>query len=173
MKLVKPAKFKQLPKHQICCCNKMLFKFHRCSENMRSTICCTHVNAGYPFPLWRNYRMRARSESSQLAVWEYCDTSRSRQSNDLRVLIDGEKLPLWNVTKVRIVTARFANLGDLNEIWQHGCSRWHSMFCESYLFPFPDIWHSVTFRSQFSAPKMLRPGMDVPPVQPLVAPLYD
>jgi len=51
---------------------------------------------------------------------------RSRESNHMRVAIAGDKLRLK--PSLRFVTARFANLGDLDETSQLGSSRWHSTF---------------------------------------------
>jgi len=108
-------------------------------------------------PLWRNYRMRTKWESSQAWLSESIVTQPSvkphagggcwRHKRRLK-------------TSLRFVIALFANLGDLDEILQLDNSDWHSTFCKSQFLASADIWHFVvvTWHSNLH----LRPQNAVP-----------
>jgi len=112
-----------------------LCTFYRCSESMRNTAHCMHCERWIPVPLWRNYKMIRKSESSppwlsesvvtQQWVKPQAGTCRWRQKRRLE-------------TSLRFIIARCANLGDLDEI-----SQWHSTFCKLQLLASAEIWHFV------------------------------
>jgi len=94
--------------------------------------------------LWRNCRMRAKSESSQPCPSE----SIASQVTCGRCLLKTEA-PLLNAT--RFVSARFATICDLDEISQLGSSRWHSRFCIYYVtIPPTSIWRVRGLMSSLS-----------------------
>jgi len=122
-------------------------------------------------PLWRNYRMRTKWESSQAWLSEstvtqpwvkpYAGACCWRHKRRLK-------------TSLRFVIAPFANLGDLDEILQLGVSDWHSTFRKSQLLASTDIWHFVivTWHSNLNLrPQNAAPGdrcLPFPPSYPTV-----
>ena len=81
-----------------------------------------------PRPLWRNYRMRTKKESSQALLSESIVTQPSVKPH---AGAGHWKYKRRLNTSVMFVIAPFANFGDLDEILQLGISDWHSTFCES------------------------------------------
>ena len=100
--------------------------------------------------------MRAKSESRNPGYLKAL--SRNRESKHMRALIAGDRS---SVTSLRFVTARFANLGDLDEISQVGS--WHTTLCTFYSIPWQLTLrnHYATFRPQFVVLQVLRPRADV------------
>jgi len=79
-------------------------------------------------PLWRNYRMRTKWESSQPWLSESTVTQpRVKPHAGAGCWRHKRRLK----TPLRFVIAPFANLGDLDGILQLGISDWHATFCES------------------------------------------
>jgi len=109
-------------------------------------------------PLWRNYEWersgKVRKPGYLKALW------RNRQSNHMRALVAGDTSDAFTAS-LWFVIARFANLGDLDEILQLGISDWHSTFCNSYLLASAHIRHFVigTWHSNLnSRPQNAAPG---------------
>ena len=106
-------------------------------------------------PLWHNYRMRKKWESSQPCLYESIVTQLSVKPHA------GWRHMRQFETSLRFVIALFANLGDLDEILQLGISDWHSTFCKSWLLASADIWHFViaTWHSNLNLrPQNAAPG---------------
>jgi len=147
MKFVKLSKLKNLSNIRFVVVTRY-YKFHHCSKSMCSSILHALWTL-FPVPVWRNYRMRARSESSQPWLPESIVTQPWVKPH---AGTDCWRRMLRLKMSLRFATARFANLGELDEILQLGTSEWHSMFCKSYVL--------------FGVPKMLRSG------PPLVTPVH-
>jgi len=113
---------------------------------------CLYCEPWIPLPLWRNYRMGVKSESSQPWLGYLKALRHCLQWNHMRTLIAWHRSSPDNVT-----TARFANFGDLDEILQLRSSFWQLTFCKSlllasrWLLTFRNYY--VTLRHQFGAPR--------------------
>ena len=99
-----------------------LFEFYRCAKSMHTIALCMHCEHWTTVPLWRNYKMLGKSESSQPWHSESVVTQQWVKPHACGYCWR-QKLRLE--TSLRLMIARFANLGDLDEISQR-----HSTFCK-------------------------------------------
>jgi len=106
-------------------------------------------------PLWRNYRMRTKWESSQAWLSESIVTQPWVKPH-----ADAD---CWRHKSLRFVIPLFANLGDLDQILLLDISDWHSTFCKSQLLASADISYMLRdISTSIYALKMLRPGQMSP-----------
>jgi len=100
----------------------ILCKFYRCSNSMRNTALCMHCERWIPVALWLYYKMTGKWESSQPWLSESVVTQPWVKPQAGAYCW---RLKLRLETSLRCIIARFANLGDLDEI-----SQWQSIFCK-------------------------------------------
>jgi len=106
----------------LCTSLVTLCKFYRYYKSMHYIAFCMHCERWISVPLWRNYKMIGKSEISQ--PWHSESVVTQRWVKPQAGAYCWRQKPRFE-TALRFIVARFANLGDLDEI-----SRWQSTFCK-------------------------------------------